>query len=383
MNTFGKFLLEHLPATIIALVGFVGSIASIWETVHNHIKRGKRQYFLIGILVLIFILSILYLSYQYSVSLKSSAIPQQDAESATAITEEEDSDLEADNSSLPENEDSSDSIQNIDVDESVTASDNSENDAQSAENGGAIVDAPASTNSGNVIQAGGSNVSNDGDHNAIVNGPGVAVSGNGNTIVVDGEKDHEIPVTVSSVVLNKSQIDLCVGDSCTLIATVLYSDNSQNNQVTWISSDETVVKVEDGQISALSPGTAKITAQASINNSAKDASCTVSVAAPPSGYSISLSTYKTTLGSPFYIYITPYDDNITNINVYAKSPSGNIDTYALSDTGRYLIDTEVGVWTIYASVENQAGTYEASSPHDFVTIEITPMTFDSIFPGIG
>ena len=100
-------------------------------------------------------------------------------------------------------------------------------------------------------------------------------------------------------------------------------------------------------------------------------------------YSISLSTYKTTLESPFYIYITPYDDDITSIKVYAKSPSGNIYTYFLSDTGRYLIDTEVGIWTIYASVENQAGIYEASRPDDFVTIEITPITFDALFPGIG
>lgn len=404
MNSFSGFLVEHLPATIIAFVGFVGSIVSIWEAVHNHIKRGKRQYFLIAILLLIFVLSILYLLYQYSI-VKTSVIPQLDDENVTVVLEKEEADHKKEKDALPENTDDPDGIQHIDADESAASIDNKEDNGQSADNGGTVEvnsgdvtakgdgstavggnENNAVDGNGNIVGDGNTNVSNDGSNNAIVNGSGIAVSGNGNTILVDGENNQDIPVTVSSVALSKSQIDMCVGDSCILTATVLYSDNSQNSQVTWISSDETVIKVDDGHVSAISPGTAKITAQASINNSAKDASCTVVVAAPPSGYSISLSTYKTTLESPFYIYITPYDDDITSIKVYAKSPSGNIYTYFLSDTGQYFIYTEVGIWTIYASVENQAGIYEASRPDDFVTIEITPITFDALdalFPGIG
>ena len=37
----------------------------------------------------------------------------------------------------------------------------------------------------------------------------------------------------------------------------------------------------------------------------------------------------------------------------------------------YIIDTETGVWTIYASVRNMAGVYVGQKPEDFATIEVT------------
>ena len=81
----------------------------------------------------------------------------------------------------------------------------------------------------------------------------------------------------------------------------------------------------------------------------------------------------------------PYEDDITEIRIFAQSPSGHVDSYLLSEDGRYYIDTELGVWTIYASVTNAAGTYEAQRAEDYVTIEITdPMEqLEDVLQGLG
>ena len=102
------------------------------------------------------------------------------------------------------------------------------------------------------------------------------------------------PVTVHQVLLNETAVELMVGASHTLTAAVLYSDNTTDDTVKWISSNEEVAVVDDhGNMEAKTPGKATITAQASKNNSAGSASCDVTVSAPvsaPTGYSIRLST---------------------------------------------------------------------------------------------
>ena len=42
----------------------------------------------------------------------------------------------------------------------------------------------------------------------------------------------------------------------------------------------------------------------------------------------------------------------------------------------YHFYTETGTWTIYAALNSPRGTYEASKPKDFVTIEITDISPD-------
>ena len=51
----------------------------------------------------------------------------------------------------------------------------------------------------------------------------------------------------------------------------------------------------------------------------------------------------------------------------------------------YRIHTETGIWTIYAALKSQRGTYEASKPEDFVTIEvndISPTDMDALSAGL-
>ena len=81
------------------------------------------------------------------------------------------------------------------------------------------------------------------------------------------------PVPVESVTLNKTSLNLEVGDiSEKLVATVL-PENATNKAVSWTSSNSAVATVSDGVVTAVSAGTATITATAD----GKSAECTVTV----------------------------------------------------------------------------------------------------------
>ena len=79
-------------------------------------------------------------------------------------------------------------------------------------------------------------------------------------------------VAVTSISLNKTSLEMVEGDSETLIALVLPDDATDKN-VTWTSSDESVVTVENGLVSAISAGIATINAKAG----ELTASCSISV----------------------------------------------------------------------------------------------------------
>ena len=83
-----------------------------------------------------------------------------------------------------------------------------------------------------------------------------------------GEKSAICKVTVAkrvipveSIELNKTTLDLVEGDSETLTATVK-PDNATDRTVTWSTSDASIVKVENGKVTAIKEGTASITAKA-------------------------------------------------------------------------------------------------------------------------
>lgn len=83
------------------------------------------------------------------------------------------------------------------------------------------------------------------------------------------------PVPVSSVTLDKSSATLKVGKTLTLEATVS-PDNATDKSVTWESDDEDVATVDDGEVTAVAAGTAKITVK-SFADPTKKAECTITV----------------------------------------------------------------------------------------------------------
>ena len=87
----------------------------------------------------------------------------------------------------------------------------------------------------------------------------------------------EIPIT--SIVLNKTKMELEEGTSEKLSVSYTPSDTTDEKKVTWKSDNEGVAKVaSDGTVTAVKAGTATITATTS---NGKSASCTVTVKAAP------------------------------------------------------------------------------------------------------
>ena len=68
-------------------------------------------------------------------------------------------------------------------------------------------------------------------------------------------------VEVSDVTLDRNSYEMFVGETFTLEATLLPED-ADDKTVTWSSSDEGILTVEDGLVTAVAAGTATVTAQA-------------------------------------------------------------------------------------------------------------------------
>lgn len=98
---------------------------------------------------------------------------------------------------------------------------------------------------------------------------------------------------VESITLNKTELSLYVGGEEKLTATV-EPDNAGDKSLTWSSSDNTVVTVDqNGNIKALKAGTATITAEA-VDGSGVKAECVVTVKKKSSSGG----------GSPSYYFVT-------------------------------------------------------------------------------
>lgn len=121
----------------------------------------------------------------------------------------------------------------------------------------------------------------------VSNGNVIALSAGKTTIVVttdDGGKAASCEVTVNalyqpveSISLNMSSIDLSIGDEITLVATV-HPNDATNKDISWKSSEESIVSVENGKVRANALGEAIITATS--DDGEKTASCTVHVIIP-------------------------------------------------------------------------------------------------------
>lgn len=118
----------------------------------------------------------------------------------------------------------------------------------------------------------------------------VSVDGNGNVFAVNGGQaeiivnsaDGNVKATcnitvivpVQNVSLDKTELSLIKGQQTTLVASILPED-ATTKDVTWTSSDNNVVSVDKGTITAIAVGTATITVTTADGN--KTASCQITV----------------------------------------------------------------------------------------------------------
>jgi len=103
--------------------------------------------------------------------------------------------------------------------------------------------------------------------------------------------EHEVAVT--GVILNSAALDIRLGNSQTLKATVL-PQNATNKEVVWKSSDENVATVANGVVTGLRQGTATITVTTVDGNYSAEA--IVNVAASAIGIELNKSDLKLVAG---------------------------------------------------------------------------------------
>lgn len=111
---------------------------------------------------------------------------------------------------------------------------------------------------------------------------------------------------VESVSLNMTQLNMVSGTNYRLTATLLPADASDRN-ITWTSSNETVATISaTGDLNALTPGTAVITAT---GEGGKSASCEVTVMQAVTSISLNESSLSIAPGESYSLSATVYPEN--------------------------------------------------------------------------
>lgn len=166
-------------------------------------------------------------------------------------------------------------------------------------------------------------------------------------------------VDVVSVSIDKTSIQLKVGETVTLSATVNPS-NANDKTVTWYSSDASIATVEDGKIIALKLGTATITAKAGD----KTATCSITVV-PTEVSSIILDKSSASLkvGETVTLIATVGPEDATDKTVSWASS----DTTVTTVSNGVVTAKKIGTATITA----KAGEKTASCT---ITVIPTPVT---------
>ena len=168
-------------------------------------------------------------------------------------------------------------------------------------------------------------------------------------IVTVNEPAPEV-IEVTSVSLNKTSLTLEIGESETLTATVLPS-NATDKSVTWTSSAQTVVTVEDGKVTTIESGTATITATTS---NGKTASCMITVIEPApeiievTSVSLDKSSLALEIGESETLTATVLPNNATDKSVTWTSSDQSV---AIVANGK-VTAVGSGIATITATVSN-------------------------------
>lgn len=132
------------------------------------------------------------------------------------------------------------------------------------------------------------------------------------------------PVAATSITLDRTELQLNVGQKIKLVATV-HPEDATDKEITWVSSNKAVVTVtQDGEVQAIKDGTARILAKA-VNGTATKGICQVTV-----------SSYEAVdLG-------LPSGTKWANMNLGARSINGSGFYYAWGESNSKSSYTEDG-----------------------------------------
>ncbi|MDE7421762.1 MAG: Ig-like domain-containing protein [Muribaculaceae bacterium] len=185
---------------------------------------------------------------------------------------------------------------------------------------------------------------------------------------------HESVVEVTSISISKAELSLTEGDKAALTATVLPAD-ATDASVEWSSSDEEVATVsENGEVTAVGPGTATITAESS---NGKKATCVVTVAAKiieATAIELSATTAELKVNGTVTLTATVTPDNTTDKTVTWASSDEAIAT--VDATGKVTAKA-IGEATITAtcgSVKAECAVKVVATPVESIELNLTELT---------
>lgn len=105
------------------------------------------------------------------------------------------------------------------------------------------------------------------------------------------------------------------------------------------------------------------------------------------GYQISISASRVDLYQQFIVTVTPTRSDFTNIVLYAKDPSGGLWDFTLGTltTKALLVDRLdlTGVWTIYAEITYNDGTYSGAQEGPYVQMTVESGMFGDLLNSLG
>ena len=202
----------------------------------------------------------------------------------------------------------------------------------------------------------------------------------------DGGKTATCEVTVTSkiipvtrVTLDKSSHEMTEGDEFSLTVAI-NPENATNKNITWKSSNPSVVAVSNGTVTALKAGSATITV--TTEDGGKTATCDVIVNAkiyPVESVSLDKSSYEMTEGEEFTLTVAINPENATNKNITWKSSnpsvvavSNGIVTALKAGSATITVTTEDGGKTATCDVIVNAKIYPVESVSlDTTSVELT------------
>ena len=197
------------------------------------------------------------------------------------------------------------------------------------------------------------------------------------TIAINGQMTHfehlyasqEI-IHVTGVSLDQSSLELFAGDTYEFIATVL-PENATNKELTWSSSNESVVSVDNGVITAIKEGKASVTVKS--KDGYKSSTCEVTVNKEPSIIHVtSVSLNETTLnietGDRYSLTATVLPSDADDKSVSWSSSNENVVT--VTNKGKI---TAIGAGQAIITVTTADGGLTASCTVN-VTQKIVPVT---------